>query len=62
MARRHLAGLHTVFTAEDWSGPLRVASGIDGAVENASVKRYRGMRAGTSTFSQPASLTRTRSS
>jgi trehalose/maltose hydrolase-like predicted phosphorylase len=43
MARPHLAGLHTVFTAEDWTGRLRIASGIDGTVTNSGVPRYRGM-------------------
>jgi trehalose/maltose hydrolase-like predicted phosphorylase len=43
MAQPHLAALHTSFTAEDWSGRLRVASGIDGAVANTGVPRYRGM-------------------
>jgi trehalose 6-phosphate phosphatase len=43
LMRRHLAGLHTVFTAEDWSGRLRVAAGIDGAVANAGVARYAGL-------------------
>jgi trehalose 6-phosphate phosphatase len=43
MSRPHLAGLHTVFTAEDWSGRLRVASGIDGTVQNTGVARYRSM-------------------
>lgn len=43
MAQPHLAALHTSFTAEDWSGRLRVASGIDGAVANTGVARYRGM-------------------
>lgn len=43
MSRSHLAGLHTVFTAEDWSGRLRVASGIDGTVQNTGVERYRSM-------------------
>lgn len=43
MVQPHLAGLHTVFTAEDWSGRLRVASGIDATVENTGVARYRGM-------------------
>jgi trehalose 6-phosphate phosphatase len=43
MARPCLAGLHTVFTAEDWSGRLRIASGIDGTVTNCGVPRYRGM-------------------
>jgi len=43
MAQPFLAGLHTVFTAEDWTGRLRVASGIDGSVTNGGVRRYRGM-------------------
>jgi trehalose/maltose hydrolase-like predicted phosphorylase len=43
MAHGHLAGLHTVITAEDWSGRLRVASGIDGSVGNTGVARYRDM-------------------
>lgn len=42
MARPHLAGLHTVVTAEDWAGRLRLASGIDGTVTNAGVRRYQG--------------------
>jgi trehalose 6-phosphate phosphatase len=41
MAQPHLAGLHSVFTAEDWSGQLRVVSGIDGAVTNTGVTRYQ---------------------
>jgi trehalose 6-phosphate phosphatase len=45
MGRPFLAGLHTVVTAEDWSGRLRVASGIDGAVTNTGVERYREMAA-----------------
>lgn len=43
MARGHLAGLHTVITAEDWNGRLRVASGVDGSVGNIGVARYRDM-------------------
>lgn len=43
MADGHLAGLHTVVTAEDWSGRLRVASGVDGSVGNTGVARYRDM-------------------
>ena len=38
----YLAGLHTVFTAEDWSGRLRVASGIDGSVTNTGVRALPG--------------------
>jgi trehalose/maltose hydrolase-like predicted phosphorylase/beta-phosphoglucomutase-like phosphatase (HAD superfamily) len=37
----HLAGLETVFTAENWSGTLEVWSGLDGRVTNSGVKRYR---------------------
>jgi trehalose 6-phosphate phosphatase len=43
MAQPFLAGLHTVVTAEGWSGRLRVASGVDGAVANTGVARYRDM-------------------
>ena len=41
MEQSHLAGLETTITALDWSGRLRVRSGVDGAVENAGVERYR---------------------
>jgi alpha,alpha-trehalase len=37
----HLAALETVITADNWSGPLEVASALDGRVENAGVARYR---------------------
>ncbi len=40
MAHRHLAGLETTILAEDWSGTVRVRSGIDGSVENRGVARY----------------------
>ena len=43
MGQSQLAGLHSVFTAENWSGRLLVASGIDGTVTNAGVPRYAGM-------------------
>ena len=43
MAQPHLAGLHTEFTAENWTGRLRVASGVDGSVQNTGVPRYRDM-------------------
>jgi trehalose/maltose hydrolase-like predicted phosphorylase len=39
----HLAGLQTTFTAENWSGTLEIASGVDGRVANTGVKRYRGL-------------------
>ncbi|MDD7939581.1 glycosyl hydrolase family 65 protein [Actinomycetospora lutea] len=41
MARSSLAGLHTVVTAEGWSGRLRIEAGIDGRVANTGVARYR---------------------
>ena len=40
MKRAHLAGLETTITAENWSGTLRIRTGIDGTVQNAGVKRY----------------------
>src|SRR5215217_2150154 len=41
MKDEHLAGLETIFVAENWSGTLEVQSGLDGRVVNAGVKRYR---------------------
>jgi trehalose/maltose hydrolase-like predicted phosphorylase len=41
MARAHLAGLETTVIAENWSGLLRIRTGIDGTVQNAGVDRYR---------------------
>ncbi len=41
MADPHLAGLETTFVAENWSGRIEVRSGLDGAVTNAGVERYR---------------------
>jgi trehalose/maltose hydrolase-like predicted phosphorylase len=41
MARPHLAGLETTVTAENWSGLLRIRTGLDGTVQNAGVDRYR---------------------
>ena len=43
IAGQHLAGLETTITALNWSGRLRVRSGIDGSVENTGVKRYRNL-------------------
>jgi trehalose 6-phosphate phosphatase len=43
MEQSHLAGLETTFTALNWSGRLRIRSGVDGGVENAGVKRYRNL-------------------
>jgi alpha,alpha-trehalase len=41
MQRAHLAGLETTVSAENWSGRLRIRTGIDGTVQNAGVDRYR---------------------
>jgi alpha,alpha-trehalase len=41
MNNPHLAGLETVFTAENWTGTLEVWSGLDGRVINSGVSRYR---------------------
>jgi trehalose/maltose hydrolase-like predicted phosphorylase len=41
MEQPHLAGLETTLQAENWSGTLRVRSGVDGGVVNAGVPRYR---------------------
>jgi trehalose/maltose hydrolase-like predicted phosphorylase len=41
MAKAHLAGLETTVVPENWSGVLRVRTGIDGTVQNAGVDRYR---------------------
>jgi trehalose/maltose hydrolase-like predicted phosphorylase len=43
MKDAHLAGLETTFTAENWSGTLEIASGVDGRVANTGVKRYRSL-------------------
>jgi trehalose/maltose hydrolase-like predicted phosphorylase len=43
MEQSHLAGLETTFTALNWSGRLRVRSGVDGGVGNTGVKRYRNL-------------------
>ena len=40
MKRAHLAGLETTITAENWSGTLRIRTGIDGTVQNEGVARY----------------------
>ncbi|MFG1947109.1 pyridoxamine 5'-phosphate oxidase family protein [Nonomuraea sp. NPDC048826] len=44
MADSTLAALETTFTAENWSGPLRVRSALDGDVRNDGVARYRDLR------------------
>ncbi|MEE9124082.1 MAG: glycoside hydrolase family 65 protein, partial [candidate division NC10 bacterium] len=40
---QHLAGLETIITAENWSGPLHIRSALDGRVVNAGVERYRAL-------------------
>jgi trehalose/maltose hydrolase-like predicted phosphorylase len=44
MADPALAALETTFTAENWSGPLRVRATLDGTVTNHGVARYRDLR------------------
>ncbi|HLU73952.1 MAG TPA: pyridoxamine 5'-phosphate oxidase family protein [Nonomuraea sp.] len=44
MADPTLAALETTFTAENWSGPLRVRATVDGGVRNRGVARYRDLR------------------
>ncbi|MEV6156611.1 pyridoxamine 5'-phosphate oxidase family protein [Nonomuraea sp. NPDC052129] len=44
MADPYLAALETTFTAENWSGPLRVRATLDGGVTNSGVARYRDLR------------------
>ncbi len=41
MEKEHLAALEWRLTAENWSGTVVVRSGLDGAVTNAGVARYR---------------------
>jgi trehalose/maltose hydrolase-like predicted phosphorylase len=41
MAQAHLAGLETTVNPENWSGLLRIRTGVDGTVQNAGVDRYR---------------------
>ena len=41
MTYRHLAGLETVITPDNWSGTIHVRSALDGRVQNSLVKRYR---------------------
>jgi trehalose/maltose hydrolase-like predicted phosphorylase len=40
----HLAGIETVLIPEDWSGPVRLRSVLDGDIENDGVPRYRDLR------------------
>jgi trehalose/maltose hydrolase-like predicted phosphorylase len=44
MAEPKLAALETTIVPEDWSGRLQVRSGLDGAVTNSGVVRYRSLR------------------
>ncbi|MDA0634205.1 pyridoxamine 5'-phosphate oxidase family protein [Nonomuraea sp. MCN248] len=44
MADSTIAALETTFTAENWSGPLRVRSAVEGDVRNQGVARYRDLR------------------
>ena len=41
MARMHQAAIAWELTAENWSGPMEILSGIDGGVTNRGVARYR---------------------
>lgn len=41
MANSHLAGLETTIVAENWSGPIRIHSALDGRVTNSGVERYQ---------------------
>ncbi|GAA2570176.1 hypothetical protein GCM10010210_52230 [Pseudonocardia hydrocarbonoxydans] len=62
MAQPHLAGLHTVVTAEDWAGRFRVAAGIDGTVTTPVCGATTACRGATWRSSTPASPTRGRCS
>ncbi|GAA4835579.1 hypothetical protein GCM10025787_14360 [Saccharopolyspora rosea] len=41
MGLAHLAGLETALVAEDWTGAVTIRSGVDAAVANRGVARYR---------------------
>ena len=41
MGAAHLAAMEATIVPENWSGRLRVRAGLDGAVENTGVPRYR---------------------
>ena len=43
MAQPHVAALQTTLVAENWSGPLRIRTGIDGRVVNDNVADYRAL-------------------
>ncbi|MFF0286709.1 glycoside hydrolase family 65 protein [Streptomyces sp. NPDC005262] len=40
MGTPHLAALHTVFTADGWTGSIEVEAAIDGDIRNTGVARY----------------------
>jgi trehalose/maltose hydrolase-like predicted phosphorylase len=40
MADMHLAGLEVTLTAQNWSGPVAVQSGVDGRIVNSGAKLY----------------------
>ena len=37
---RHLAAVRTTFLADNWSGPVRVQSSLDGGITNSGVADY----------------------
>jgi trehalose/maltose hydrolase-like predicted phosphorylase len=41
MGQRHMAALEMTLQPENWSGPVRIRSAIDGRVINGGVERYR---------------------
>ncbi|MGW1705285.1 glycoside hydrolase family 65 protein [Streptomyces sp. NPDC002206] len=41
MGTPHLAALHTVFTADGWTGSIEVEAAIDGDIRNTGVLRYQ---------------------
>src|SRR5512146_445101 len=41
MGAAHLAAIEMTIVPENWSGPLRIRSELDGTVENTGVPRYR---------------------
>ncbi|RIA56012.1 beta-phosphoglucomutase family hydrolase [Dichotomicrobium thermohalophilum] len=44
MTARHYAGIKTIITAENWSGPVQLRSALDGRVTNSGVARYGDLR------------------
>jgi trehalose/maltose hydrolase-like predicted phosphorylase len=41
MMYQHVAAIQWELTPENWSGPLRIRSGLDGSIKNDGVPRYR---------------------